>query len=84
MKTQNLGNDNLVSISGTKLYVEKAGKGETVLLIHAGIADNRMWDKQFDLLSKTNTVIRFDLRGCGDSKMSSGAFSHQQDILVVS
>lgn len=71
--------DGLVSINGTKLYVETAGKGEALLLIHAGIGDSRMWNEQYDEFSKTYYVIRCDLRGFGQSKMSSGTFAHHKD-----
>ncbi|MCP4140966.1 MAG: alpha/beta fold hydrolase [Chloroflexi bacterium] len=83
MGTQKQKTNNLVSINDSELYVEKAGKGDAVLFIHAGVADNRMWDKQFDFLSKTHTVIRFDMRGFGDSKMSSGLFSYHQDVAAI-
>ncbi|MCA9928750.1 MAG: alpha/beta hydrolase [Anaerolineales bacterium] len=75
--------DGLVSINGTKLYVETAGKGEALLFIHAGIGDSRMWNKQYDEFSKTHYVIRCDLRGFGQSKMSSGVFAHHKDIAAI-
>lgn len=75
--------ENLVSINGTKLYIETVGKGEALLLIHAGIGDSRMWDKQFYELSKTHYIIRCDLRGFGKSKMSPGAFAHHKDIAAI-
>lgn len=49
--------NDLVSINGTNLYVETAGKGDAIILIHAGVGDSRMWDKQFDEFSKTHYVI---------------------------
>ncbi len=83
MQSQNLESENLIPVNGTKLYVEKAGQGDALLLIHAGVADSRMWDEQFDVFAKTHSVIRFDLRGCGDSKMSAGTFAHHQDIAGI-
>ena len=73
----------LVSINGTNLFVETAGKGEAILLIHAGICDSRMWNKQFDEFSKTHYVFRCDLRGFGKSKMSSGLFAYHEDIAAI-
>lgn len=75
--------NSLLSINGTKLYVETAGKGDAILLIHAGVANSRMWDKQFHEFSKTHYVIRCDLRGFGKSKMSSGSFAHHKDIASI-
>lgn len=72
-----------ISINGTKLYVETAGIGKALLLIHAGVGDSRMWDKQFLEFSKTHYVIRCDLRGFGKSKMLSGSFAHHKDIASI-
>ena len=75
--------NSLVPINGTNLYVETAGKGEVILLIHAGVGDSRMWDEQFHKFSKTHYVIRCDLRGFGKSKMSPGPFAYHKDIAAV-
>ena len=83
MKEQKLETEKLIAINGTKLYVEKTGQGDVILLIHAGVADRRMWDEQFDTFSKTHSVIRFDLRGFGDSRMSAGTFAHHQDVAGI-
>lgn len=80
---QNKEINDLVSINTTKLYIETAGKGEALLLIHAGVCDGRMWDKQFYEFSKTHYVIRCDLRGFGKSEMSSGAFAYHEDIEAI-
>ncbi len=33
-------------VSAARLYYEIAGEGHQLLLVHAGIADSRMWDGQ--------------------------------------
>lgn len=38
-----------------------------VVLLHAGIADRRMWDPQWPALTAAHDVVRLDLRGYGDS-----------------
>lgn len=53
------------------------------MLLHAGVADNRMWDSQFEEFSKTHFVIRCDLRGFGQSGKSSGLFAHYEDIATL-
>jgi 3-oxoadipate enol-lactonase len=46
----------------------EAGWGPTVLLVHAGIADRRMWDDQVGPLADAGwTVVRADLPGFGES-----------------
>jgi hypothetical protein len=32
------------SANGAQIYYEIAGNGSAVVLVHAGVADNRMWD----------------------------------------
>ena len=43
------------------------GSGPVVVLLHAGVADLRMWDAQATELARTHTVVRCDLRGFGGS-----------------
>ncbi|MGZ5416033.1 MAG: alpha/beta fold hydrolase [Nocardioides sp.] len=38
-----------------------------VVLLHAGIADRRMWEPQWPALTTERDVVRLDLRGFGDS-----------------
>ncbi|MGD1905748.1 MAG: alpha/beta fold hydrolase [Leptolyngbyaceae cyanobacterium] len=70
----------LAKINGAQLYYEVEGTGQPLLLLHAGIADGRMWDAQFEAFSKVYQVIRFDLRGFGKSNMPPGAFSNHEDV----
>jgi len=64
---------------GAPLYYEIAGQGQPVLLIHAGVADSRMWDEQFAFLAQHYRVIRYDLRGFGKSALPDGPFAHHED-----
>jgi 3-oxoadipate enol-lactonase len=51
---------------------------ERVVLVHAGIADARMWDG-FDLPG-----IRHELRGFGDTPLPpTGRFSHADDLIAA-
>lgn len=43
------------------------GSGPAVVLVHAGVADGRMWDATRDALADEWTVVVPDLRGFGDS-----------------
>lgn len=67
-------------VNGAKLYYEVAGSGHPLVLCHAGIADNRMWDDQFSLFAERYRVIRYDLRGFGQSNLSPGPFSWSEDL----
>ena len=69
-----------LELDGTRLYYETAGQGFPVLLVHAGVADSRMWDGQFRAWSQTNRVIRCDLRGFGRTELAAGEFSDHGDL----
>jgi pimeloyl-ACP methyl ester carboxylesterase len=67
-------------INGAKINYETAGAGHPFVLIHAGIADSRMWDKQFHVFAEHYKVIRYDQRGFGKSPMVDGTFARYQDL----
>ena len=52
----------------------------TVLLLHAGIADSRMWQPQVEVLEAAgDRVIAPDLRGFGDRRLEPAMFSNVRD-----
>lgn len=61
-----------------------AGDGESLVLIHAGIADRRMWEPVTRALGAEREVIRVDLRGYGESTARpSGSWSARADVLAT-
>ena len=72
-----------VEIQGAPLYYEVCGEGPPLLLIHAGIADSRMWEGQWDTLSAEYRLIRFDMRGWGRSTPPDGPFAHHEDARLL-
>jgi 3-oxoadipate enol-lactonase len=68
-----------LDVPAASLYYECAGKGHPLLLIHAGIADSRMWDDQFTLFAQRYRVIRYDLRGYGQTRLQAGTFASYED-----
>ena len=62
---------------------DRAGRGVglPVVLLHAGIADRRMWEPQWPALTAERDVVRLDLRGFGDSGgRPTGALSPVADV----
>ncbi|MER8184946.1 alpha/beta hydrolase [Kitasatospora sp. NPDC094015] len=57
------------------------GDGPPVVLVHAGVADHRMWDQVAPVLAERHTVIRYDLRGFGASAVPTGPFGETDDLL---
>ena len=70
----------------TDLAFDRAGPtGDLpVLLLHAGVADRRMWDPLWADLSAERDVVRLDLRGFGESgtRPESG-WSHAADVVAA-
>ena len=44
-------------INGAQIYYEIAGAGQPVVFVHAGIADRRMWDPQFEAFAARYRVL---------------------------
>ena len=72
MSQQTHAKTGFAEVNGARLYYEVAGEGHPLVLIHAGIADSRMWDDQFGVLAQRYRVIRCDVRGFGRSAMPAG------------
>ena len=65
------------------LYAEQAGAGSPVVLVHEGIADSRMWEPQWESYSERFHVVRFDMRGFGQSPPAVGTFSLAGDVVEL-
>lgn len=70
-------------IGGDRVFYEASGSGPAVVLIHAGIADHRMWAAQVEAFAPTYRVIRFDIRGFGRSDPPSAPFEVAEDVAAV-
>ncbi|WP_211370543.1 alpha/beta fold hydrolase [Nonomuraea turkmeniaca] len=76
----------MVIVDGVEIAFEEAGPAApagTVVLLHAAVADQRMWDHQFLALSERYRVIRYDRRGAGRSGDAEGEVCHHEDLLAV-
>jgi pimeloyl-ACP methyl ester carboxylesterase len=60
------------------------GDGPALVLVHAGVADARMWARQVDELARDHRVITVDLRGYGETPVEAAAkYSDAGDLLAV-
>ena len=64
----------------TRLAFFDEGAGDPLVLIHAGIADARMWQPQADRFAGDRRVVRPDLRGFGGTAHGEGEFRHATDL----
>ena len=62
---------------------DDAEGADPFLLVHAGVADARMWQPIVPALAATHRVVRFDMRGFGQSRSGSGSYSPADDIAAL-
>jgi pimeloyl-ACP methyl ester carboxylesterase len=60
-----------------------AGAGPAVLLLHNGICDRRMWDRQMKTFAAAHRVIRCDLPGYGAAPVPAGPVSLAEEVLAL-
>lgn len=70
-------------LDNATIYYEVAGKGQPLVMIHAGVADSRQWNNEFANFSQGYQVIRYDMRGYGKSEPVDGEFSHMGDLVSL-
>lgn len=72
-----------------RLYYEVAGEEakdhSAVVFVHAGVADRRMWDDQFQVFAEEYRCVRYDLRGYGNTEEDGGAteFANRDDLYAL-
>jgi 3-oxoadipate enol-lactonase len=72
-----------IPVPGGTLWAQWAGTGTGVVLIHAGIADARMWDPQWDRLVSEHRTARYDTRGFNRTMTEDVPFSNRADVIAV-
>ena len=72
------------AVSGAATLVgEEIGDGPSVVLLHAGVADRRIWRSVAERLADRYRVIAYDRRGFGETRYEAETFSHVDDLLAV-
>lgn len=64
-----------VTLQGINVYHEVHGRGTPLLLLHAGIADHRMWAAHLEPLTQHYQVITYDIPGFGRTQLAPTIFS---------
>lgn len=73
--------EGFVNVNGARLwYEDTGGAGHAVTFVHAGVCDHRQWDTQMAPFAEKYRVIRFDMRGFGQSELPAGPVSLSDDI----
>ena len=70
-------------MNGGKLYYEVAGDGQPLVLIHGGLVNSRLWDDQFEVFAQHHRVVRYDVRGFGQSSPPTQPYSNHADLKAL-
>jgi pimeloyl-ACP methyl ester carboxylesterase len=62
------------------VYCEVKGSGVPVLFLHQGVADCRVWDRQWISFASSYQLARCDLAGFGRSPISKVPIAHARDV----
>ncbi|GAG10762.1 unnamed protein product, partial [marine sediment metagenome] len=80
MKKQN----SFAKVNGTCLYYEIAGSGDPLVLLHGFTGNTQWWDDQFEIFATHYQVIRYDIRGFGNSALPTReSYSHVDDLKAL-
>lgn len=66
-----------------ELIGEMHGQGRTLVFLHAGVGDRRMWRAQVEALSPRARTVTYDRRGFGDTRPHDEPYAHTDDLLAV-
>ena len=72
-----------IPIADSKLYVEESGQGPALLLLHGGLIDHRMWQKQVGELGKFFRVLNCDMRKHGLTQDGDSTFLNSTAIALI-
>jgi pimeloyl-ACP methyl ester carboxylesterase len=68
-------------INGVRLHYDVQGQGDKALvLIHAGVANLNIWDKQMAAFSPHFKTLRYDVRGWGETPDPEGKYTDHGDL----
>ena len=66
-----------------RLFYRSAGRGTPLVMLHAGVADHRQWNEQFEHFARDYRVMRSDQRGFGRSAPVAGRYRAIDDLAAV-
>jgi pimeloyl-ACP methyl ester carboxylesterase len=74
----------MVAVGADTVWAEDSGgDADTLLLLHEGVGDARMWDPIWPELTSGYRAIRYDVRGYGRSPAATEAYTLLGDALTV-
>lgn len=73
------------TINGTKIFYTSSNPhhSETIVMVHAGICDHRMWNAQVEHFAQQYHVVTFDMYSFGQSGIPTTTFAFHADIIAL-
>ena len=72
-----------LDVPGGRIAYEDQGQGRPIVLLHEGIADRRMWNREFPTLARAHRTVRYDFRGYGGSLPATSPYSPVRDLVAL-
>lgn len=72
-----------LALNGGSLYYEVTGQGVPLVLVHSSWMHSGLWDEQVKAFSAQYRLIRYDVRGFGESRMDRVPYSDVDDLLKL-
>jgi 3-oxoadipate enol-lactonase len=73
-----------IDVPGGRIAADDEGDGPPMVLVHSAIVNRRSWDSLAPLLVRAGyRVIRYDMRGFGESTAEAIEYSPRADLLAV-
>src|ERR1700678_74513 len=74
----------MIEVDGGTVWADDpGGDAPTLVLLHPGVGDSRIWDPVLPALAAKYRVIRYDARGFGHSPAPTATFSLLRDLVTV-
>lgn len=73
----------MIPAGAALLSYEDVGSGDPLVLLHAGVADRRMWAQQTPAFAAGYRVVSYDLRGYGNSTLPDEPYAPHEDLRAV-
>jgi pimeloyl-ACP methyl ester carboxylesterase len=70
----------IADVAGARIAWWAQGAGSALVLVHAGVADARMWEPLLPALAPAHRVVRYDMRGFGRTRSAAGTFAPWRDL----
>ena len=72
----------IADVAGARLawWADGDTAAPPLVLVHAGVADARMWEPLLPALTPSCRVVRYDMRGAGRTRSAAGTYSPARDL----